>query len=176
MPVLYTPHLGVYPLTCGKSVCMRTEQRSRDRSGVPVEEWTAGEFDFLFPSETCAIIAIMTKPKGSKDAISVDDSALVATGAGMSLPPVIKKLDFSDFHPLDHNLLECRGYPGGRRLHIHYFWTFKHANWLRRNTLCRIGVHDEAMPWYRSQGRGNPSELSGYHCNSCWEKMEAPSE
>ena len=32
-------------------------------------------------------------------------------------PPVIRPLDFFEFHPLDHSLLRCTGYHGGRRLH-----------------------------------------------------------
>lgn len=34
------------------------------------------------------------------------------------------KLDMSQFHPLDHNLWQCRGYPGGRRRHVEIAWDY----------------------------------------------------
>jgi hypothetical protein len=51
-------------------------------------------------------------------------------------------LDFSQFHPLDHNVLECRGYPGGRRRHLQYRWDFFVRPWLRVHWLHATGRHD----------------------------------
>lgn len=64
-------------------------------------------------------------------------------------PPKIdsSKLDFSEFHPLDHTLWQCRNYPGGRKTHLSYRWEFQWASGLRRRTLCRIGRHSETQMW-----------------------------
>lgn len=62
--------------------------------------------------------------------------------------PVIRTLDFSQFHPLDHYLLECRGYPGGWRRHLGHRWDFQWKDKLRGWTLCRSGRH-KWVTWYR---------------------------
>jgi hypothetical protein len=59
------------------------------------------------------------------------------------------KLDFSEFHPLDHSFLACRGYPGGPRRHFSYDWEFRVRPWLRARTLCRLGRHHEVKAWGR---------------------------
>lgn len=53
----------------------------------------------------------------------------------------IKHIDFSEFHPLDHPLIECRGYPGGRRRHLEFSWDFIWKDRVRAQTTCRVGRH-----------------------------------
>lgn len=53
-------------------------------------------------------------------------------------------LDLDDFHPLDHDLTECVGYPGGRRRHLAYWWDFIGRPGLHARTLCRLGIHKSA--------------------------------
>jgi hypothetical protein len=55
----------------------------------------------------------------------------------------IKKLDFSQFHPLDHNIFdkECKEWYGGRLNHIKLWWRYQFEPDLVRNTLCRLGLH-----------------------------------
>jgi len=80
-------------------------------------------------------------------------------------PPNINfdKIDFSGFHPLDHSLLECQGYPGGRRRHLEYWWDFKTKPELRAQTLCRLGMHSMTTLW---KGRENP--VSFQACRYCY--------
>lgn len=40
------------------------------------------------------------------------------------------KLDFSQYHPLDHPIWRCRGYTGGPRKHLDYWWAFKGREWV----------------------------------------------
>lgn len=60
----------------------------------------------------------------------------------MSDIPIIKNIDFSGFHPLDHSLFDCQGYPGGRKTHLKYRWEFQWSERLWRETWCRVGRHD----------------------------------
>jgi hypothetical protein len=65
-------------------------------------------------------------------------------------------LDFSQFHPIDHNVLECRGYPGGRRRHLRYRWIFHVQPWLRVRWLHATGRH----AWVAvGRPRTNPPKL-----------------
>ncbi len=52
------------------------------------------------------------------------------------------KLDFSEFHPLDHSVFSCYGYPGGVERHLALMWKYQLKDAVGRNTLCRIGIHD----------------------------------
>lgn len=61
----------------------------------------------------------------------------------------IRHLDFSEFHPLDHNLWECRGYPGGRRRHLRFRWEFQWKDDVLAHTACRVGVH-RFIVWHRA--------------------------
>jgi hypothetical protein len=83
------------------------------------------------------------------------------TGVGS---PFIKKLDFSEFHPLDHSVWECRGYPGGRRVHLRYRWDFQWRDELHAKFLCPLGRH-RRVEWF---GRGE----SGFCCGACSKDME----
>lgn len=51
-------------------------------------------------------------------------------------------LDFSEFHPLDHTIWECRNYPGGRRRHLQYRWDFQWSEsiavWWRHATARHL--------------------------------------
>ena len=52
------------------------------------------------------------------------------------------KIDFSEFHPLDHNVLQCRDYPGGRRRHVAYRWEFQIRDRIHGRLLHMVGRHD----------------------------------
>jgi hypothetical protein len=68
-------------------------------------------------------------------------------------PPDTKRLDFSQFHPLDHYLWQCTGYPGGHRRHLAYRWEFEWRHRLRSRTLCRLGRHSPVQWWRRYDGK-----------------------
>jgi hypothetical protein len=55
------------------------------------------------------------------------------------------RLNFDDFHPLDHTLATCTGYPGGRRRHLTYWWDFQARPRLHTATMCRLGLHKSAV-------------------------------
>jgi hypothetical protein len=70
------------------------------------------------------------------------------------------KLDFSRFHPLDHTVWQCRGYPGGIRKHLDYRWSLQWYPGLRRRTLCRAGTHRPVCYW-------GPDGDTGMLCRDC---------
>lgn len=86
-----------------------------------------------------------------------------------NVPPP-KRLDFSEFHPLDHRpgTAECRNYPGGVRRHVQYEWHFRTGprirSFLGRHTLCHVGRHDPEV-WFRG-GLNPPSETATW-CGWC---------
>lgn len=59
-------------------------------------------------------------------------------------------LDFSEFHPLDHSLWECKGYPGGRRRHLRFRWDYQWSEELGIRWAHLRGTHDWAAYAYRS--------------------------
>lgn len=69
-------------------------------------------------------------------------------------PPRIDadRLDFSQFHPLDHFLgsRRCRSMYGSWRNHLSMEWEYRWRPWLTSQTLCRIGRHSIANAWRRS--------------------------
>ena len=79
----------------------------------------------------------------------------------------IKKIDFSQFHPLDHWMLtkRCREMYGGWRTHWKYGWAFKWKDDIRRHTLCLVGIH-KAQQWTRV----NTGKVS-FSCRGCGKKM-----
>lgn len=89
---------------------------------------------------------------------------------GPPLPPKIEKIDFSEFHPLDHNLLQCRGYPGGWRTHLKFRWEFFVAPALERQTFCRIGRHRRYGDAWHGQ------EYLGRQCGACHKPKERTDE
>lgn len=57
--------------------------------------------------------------------------------------------DFSEYHPLDHNIFDsiCGMYFGGWRQHIALWWEYQEEPALRRQTMCRIGRHSWVDYW-----------------------------
>jgi hypothetical protein len=73
----------------------------------------------------------------------------------MSEPPpdyTGMNLDFSEFHPLDHSLWRCAGFPGGRRRHLSYRWQFQWGAEVRQRTLCVLRMHAWVRGWRRTDG------------------------
>ncbi len=60
------------------------------------------------------------------------------------------EFDFSDFHPLDHGILHCSGYPGGQRRHASLQWNYWLRPRLRSATFCRLGRHQFVTAWRRT--------------------------
>lgn len=91
----------------------------------------------------------------------------------MAQPPEIdpNKLDFSQFHPLDHYLWEpyCRELYGGPLNHAQLWWEYKATHWLHEKTLCRIGLHTYTETWKREQDGTYDEWLS---CVYCWKDKE----
>lgn len=90
-------------------------------------------------------------------------------------PPNINSdnLGFDDFHPLDHTLIECTGYPGGRRRHLAHWWEFFARPWLRTHTLCRLGLHTSTL----FKGRNDPHTDDWYvwdGCPHCLKRLSQP--
>lgn len=88
-------------------------------------------------------------------------------------PPEIKSLDFSEFHPLDHSVWRCTGFPGGRKRHLHYRWDFQWRDRLRSWTLCRLGRHRPVQWWGRTPAEadaGLPMTSRGWSCAACYKK------
>lgn len=84
------------------------------------------------------------------------------------------KLDFSEFHPLDHTLFGCRGYPGGWRQHVAYRWDFQWRDAVRGRTWCRVGRH-EFHVWRRVslEGPGRfDGEVLDVVCSGCGRKAD----
>jgi hypothetical protein len=71
-------------------------------------------------------------------------------------------IDFSQFHPLDHTLAECVGYPGGRRRHLAYRWEFQWRDQLVVWFKHVLGLHtwfgmarlNDGIPQYFVRCRG----------------------
>ena len=64
------------------------------------------------------------------------------------------KLDFSQFHPLDHfpASRRCRSLPGGWRNHLKMAWDFKWSRELAYYTRCKLGYHRYGRAWQQSRG------------------------
>ena len=85
-------------------------------------------------------------------------------------PPEIRRVDFSQFHPLDHRIWACRWYPGGRIRHLQYLWQFKWDGNVHRNVHCRLGHHRGGWAWRRS----GPNAKAFYACADCWKDLDPP--
>jgi hypothetical protein len=88
------------------------------------------------------------------------------------------ELDFSEFHPLDHSLIGCRGYPGGRRRHLAYRWDFQWSHALRAKTLCRVGRHNPTQWWQSASWDPEtktrtelPESLTWTGCRDCYKRL-----
>lgn len=85
------------------------------------------------------------------------------------------KLDFSQWHPLDHRPLSkrCRDHYGGFRNHMNLLWDFKwdmHSK-VKKVTHCFWGRHHSSPHW---RGDGTPGSLkyAGQMC--CWCLKDLP--
>lgn len=60
------------------------------------------------------------------------------------MSPVIRRLDFSEWHPMGHIPFShtCRSYYGGGRRHLWLWWTWRGRLTMRRLTLCKLGRHE----------------------------------
>ena len=88
----------------------------------------------------------------------------------------IGKLDFSEYHPLDHSVFECKGYPGGKRRHLQYRWEFQVEPAISaafHKPLCAVGLHD-SEPWWQGSEFGEGVKPKGYMCRHCRRKLNAP--
>jgi hypothetical protein len=88
----------------------------------------------------------------------------------------IRKLNFSQFHPLDHYPFEkrCWEFYGGPVTHIQYGWQFKWKSDIRAHTRCRIGWH-KWTTWRRRVHPGVPRSesdewISYIACGDCMKK------
>lgn len=87
-------------------------------------------------------------------------------------------LDWSEFHPLDHHILDpyCWGWAGGIGRHIEMWWKYQFRAdlpWMRpwHRRRCRQGIHD-ITAWYGklpdvwTEGAINPADgLMCYRCD-----------
>lgn len=77
------------------------------------------------------------------------------------------RIDFSEAHFLDHWPFTryCRSLPGGWRRHLKYTWEYR---W-RAQTLCRLGLHDDADYWRSTDGSRPDTDLppTGRRCWFC---------
>lgn len=76
--------------------------------------------------------------------------------------PGFTSIDFSEFHPLDHSLKNCIGYPGGRLRHLKYAWNYQWREEVYRRTLCRVGRHEDAWSY-----RAKPVSKIEVRCHNC---------
>lgn len=86
-----------------------------------------------------------------------------------SQPPpdfTASQLDFSQFHPLDHRLWQCSGYPGGKRTHLQYRWQFQWRDEIGRWLLCPLGRH-AWVTWWRRGDDGRLQEGDSRTCQRC---------
>ena len=72
-------------------------------------------------------------------------------------------IDMSQFHPLDHSLAQCHGYPGGWRRHLAYRWQFqwKESLWVRTRHLT--GRHT----WFGMVRMGDDMPTYFVRCRGC---------
>lgn len=84
--------------------------------------------------------------------------------------PDASKIDFSQWHPLDHwpFTSRCRSFHGGGRHHIKITWEFRRKDDLHR-PLCKLGRHRYAWIWQRDRIDGVMSDWEAVlRCRHCW--------
>jgi hypothetical protein len=83
------------------------------------------------------------------------------------------RLDFSEFHPLDHGVWEarCGELPGGRRRHIDLQWTYVVRPAVYAATSCRLGRHNPGQAWER--GSGGDRQVTWTLCVHCGRRLSA---
>lgn len=94
---------------------------------------------------------------------------MLALGEFDSLPAhleeiKVERLDFSQFHALDHmpGSPYCWTQYGGLRIHLAYGWDLKWRPWLR----CKVGLHNWTE-WQRGDGSS-----AGRGCWGCMKGLE----
>lgn len=81
------------------------------------------------------------------------------------LPDLTKvRLNFTDAHMLDHSVWRCNSQPGGPLRHLRLRWVLQIHSKLRRNILCRAGLHAPVIWTY---GAGE-DVLRWQACAHCW--------
>ena len=73
------------------------------------------------------------------------------------------QIDMSQFHPLDHTLAECRGYPGGRLRHVRYRWEFQVRDELMVKARHLTGRHT----WFGMVRMGGDIPTYFVRCRGC---------
>lgn len=93
----------------------------------------------------------------------------------MTGPPHIDpdRLDFSQFHPLDHNIIQCKGYPTGRYAHAMMRWEYQVYPLIRTRTFCVLGFHRWATGWKKG---GNAEFREFRLCLDCYRTPKAHEE
>lgn len=78
------------------------------------------------------------------------------------MSPVIRKLDFSEFHDLMHYpfSLYCWRMPGGWARHVALWWEYKATPYIMAHTACRLGHHH----WCESFRGDEPLPDMCWHC------------
>lgn len=92
----------------------------------------------------------------------------------------IDRIDFSQFHPLDHwpGGHYCRSLPGGTRRHLGLTWDHRRRDQLawpwHRLILCPLGHHRTNVWW---QARGRRITKATARCDFCpYEREPTPAE
>lgn len=91
--------------------------------------------------------------------ISKDEVAQVA-----GVP--VEKLDFSQWHPLDHHWWSpiCPTFHGGRRNHFELWYDYQRPRPIQ-TVKCWLGRHEWVEFW---RGKANPASVpDGLMCNHC---------
>lgn len=85
------------------------------------------------------------------------------------------KLDFSEFHPLDHWCFtrDCAGWHGGWINHIKLWWEYQAPDPVGR-LMCLAGFHDITPYWHYGKGEDPTKDKppSGEWCRRCWYEEE----
>jgi hypothetical protein len=69
----------------------------------------------------------------------------------------------SQFHPLDHTLAQCHGYPGGWRRHLRYKWEFQWKERLGVQFRHATGHHT----WFGMVRLGGAEPEYFVRCRGC---------
>jgi hypothetical protein len=90
------------------------------------------------------------------------------------------RLDFSEFHPLDHwpATARCRSLPGGAVRHLRYAWVFRRREQamtpLYKLLRCPLGRHAEQI-WYCHLADGTKQIIPS--CRYCdWTRLPSEAE
>lgn len=89
----------------------------------------------------------------------------------------MSKLDFSEFHPLDHHILDpvCWGWAGGIPRHISLWWDYQFSwPWqpIFAKRACDKGLHEvtvfwRSMPAVWVDGKWVDQPADGLQCVNC---------